>query len=95
MIQGTIIGLLGTALGVFLGCIIAINLEYIVMTIEGMFNIKVLASDVYFISDLPSDVRVYDIAMIASIAILLSVLSTFYPAWRASQIVPSEVLRHD
>ena len=95
VIQGTIIGLLGTVLGVFLGCIIAINLEYIVMTIEGMFNIKVLASDVYFISDLPSDVRVYDIAMIASIAILLSVLSTFYPAWRASQIVPSEVLRHD
>lgn len=95
VLQGTIIGLLGTLLGVFLGSIIAMNLEYIVMTVEGVFNIKVLASDVYFISDLPSDVRVNDIVIIASIAMSLSVLSTFYPAWRASQIVPSEVLRYD
>ena len=95
VIQGTIIGLLGTLLGVFFGVIIALNLEYIVITIEGVFNMKVLAPGVYFISDLPSDLRVNDIITIASISLLLSVISTFYPAWKASKIIPSEVLRYD
>ena len=84
VIQGTIIGLLGTLLGVFFGVIIALNLEYIVITIEGVFNMKVLSPGVYFISDLPSDLRVNDIITIASISLLLSVISTFYPAWKAS-----------
>jgi len=95
VIQGTIIGLLGTLLGVFFGVIIALNLEYIVITIESVFNMKVLAPGVYFISDLPSDLRVNDIITIASISLLLSVISTFYPAWKASRIIPSEVLRYD
>jgi lipoprotein-releasing system permease protein len=95
VIQGTIIGLLGTLLGVFFGVIIALNLEYIVITIESVFNMKVLAPGVYFISDLPSDLRVNDIVTIASISLLLSVISTFYPAWKASRIIPSEVLRYD
>ena len=95
VIQGTIIGLLGTLLGVFFGVIIALNLEYIVITIEGVFNMKVLSPGVYFISDLPSDLRVNDIITIASISLLLSVISTFYPAWKASKITPSEVLRYD
>ncbi|MFQ3334525.1 MAG: lipoprotein-releasing system permease protein, partial [Woeseiaceae bacterium] len=75
VIQGTIIGLLGTLLGVFFGVIIALNLEYIVITIEGVFNMKVLSPGVYFISDLPSDLRVNDIITIASISLLLSVIS--------------------
>lgn len=95
VIQGTIIGLLGTLLGVFFGVIIALNLEYIVITIESVFNMKVLAPGVYFISDLPSDLRVNDIVTIATISLLLSVISTFYPAWKASRIIPSEVLRYD
>ena len=95
IIQGTIIGFLGTILGVFFGVIIALNLESIVMTIEGIFNIKVLSPGVYFISDLPSDLRINDIVKIASIALLLSVVSTFYPAWKASKINPSEVLRYE
>ena len=86
---------MGTLLGVFFGVIIALNLEYIVITIEGVFNMKVLSPGVYFISDLPSDLRVNDIITIASISLLLSVISTFYPAWKASKITPSEVLRYD
>ena len=95
IVQGSIIGITGTVLGVLLGVTIAVNLEQVVMFIENIFTIKVLASDVYFISDLPSEVRIADVMIIALIAIIMSILSTLYPAWSASRIIPSEVLRYD
>jgi lipoprotein-releasing system permease protein len=95
VMQGSIIGILGTVMGVILGVALAVNLEQIVMFLESAFRIKVLAPDVYFISDLPSEVRMADVIIIALIAMTMSILSTLYPAYSASRIIPSEVLRYD
>ena len=93
--QGSIIGVLGTALGVLAGVLLALNLENIVGFFESAFNIKFLAADVYFISDLPSELDVRDVAKIAAIALLLALASTFYPAWRAARTMPAEALRYE
>ncbi len=93
--QGSIIGVLGTALGVLAGVLLALNLENIVGFFESAFNIKFLAADVYFISDLPSELDVRDVAKIAAIALLLALASTIYPAWRAARTMPAEALRYE
>jgi len=93
--QGSIIGLLGTALGIALGLLLAVNLENIVGFLESLFDIKFLAADVYFISDLPSEPKMSDVVTIGSIALMLALASTFYPAWRASRTMPAEALRYE
>ena len=93
--QGSIIGVVGTAIGVLIGVLIASNLESIVGFVEGVFSIKLLAADVYFISDLPSEIKTGDVVKISVIALLLALASTFYPAWRASRTLPAEALRYD
>lgn len=93
--QGTVIGVLGTFFGVVAGVLLALNLESIVAFLEATFNIKFLAADVYFISDLPSELKVSDVIKISSIALLLALASTFYPAWRASRTMPAEALRYE
>jgi lipoprotein-releasing system permease protein len=95
VVQGFLIGLLGSVLGVLLGIFVTLNLESLVSAIESIFNIKVLASEVYFISDVPADLRIEDIMMVSSIAFLLAIIATIYPAWSASKILPSEALRHE
>jgi len=87
--------LLGSILGVLLGIFVSLNLETLVSAIESIFNIKVLASEVYFISDVPADLRTEDIIMVSLIAFLLAIIATLYPAWTASRILPSEALRHE
>ena len=89
------IGIVGTMAGVLLGVTLALNLENIVQFTEGVFGIKILAADVYFISDLPSDLRLADVLTIASIALFLALLSTLYPAWRGARTLPAEALRYD
>ena len=93
--QGTLIGAVGTLLGVGAGMLVAGNLESIVGFVEGVFGIKFLAADVYFISDLPSDVHSSDVVMIGSIAFLLALVSTLYPAWMAARTAPAEALRYE
>ncbi len=93
--QGSIIGVVGTLAGLSLGVLVTLNLEAIVTFIEALFNIKLLAADVYFISDLPADLRWADVAKISLIALLLSFLSTLYPAWRAARTAPAEALRYE
>ena len=93
--QGTLIGAVGTLLGVAGGVLVAANLESIVGFVESAFGIKLLAADVYFISDLPSDVQQSDVVMIGSIAFLLALVSTLYPAWMAARTAPAEALRYE
>jgi len=95
MTQGTVIGVVGTLAGVLLGVLVTINLEGIVGFLESVFGIKFLAADVYFISDLPADLRWPDVARVSAIALLLALLSTLYPAWRGARTLPAEALRYD
>lgn len=93
--QGTIIGVVGTLSGVGLGVLLALNLESIIGFLETVFGIKFLAADVYFISDLPSDLKWSDVILVAAIALVLALISTLYPAWVAAKTAPAEALRYD
>ncbi|TDR19305.1 lipoprotein-releasing ABC transporter permease subunit [Marinicella litoralis] len=95
MVSGTLIGLIGTAIGTGLGIITAININSIMQTLEGWFNTEFLSKDVYYITEITADLRSADVMMIVSIAFGLSILATLYPAWRASKVEPAEALRYE
>lgn len=95
MVQGAIIGVVGTILGVICGVALALNVETIVPFIEHLAGVQFLPGDVYPISEMPSDLRAQDVGRIAGIALLLSLLATLYPAWRASRTAPAEALRYE
>ncbi len=95
MIQGSVSGAFGTLLGAVTGIITARNLDTWVPAIERLFGIQFLAKDIYFINTLPSDPRMGDIGFIIVIALLLSVVATVYPSWRAARIQPAEALRYE
>lgn len=93
--QGSIVGIVGTLAGVGLGVLLALNLEVVIAFFESIFGIKFLAADVYFISDLPSDLHYSDVLKISVIALILALCSTLYPAWMAAKTSPAEALRYD
>jgi lipoprotein-releasing system permease protein len=95
MVQGTVIGLVGTLLGTTGGVLLALNVETLVPAIERLFGVEFLSADVYYISELPSDLRWPDVGKIASISFLISIVATLYPAWRASRTQPAEALRYE
>jgi len=95
LVQGALIGVVGTLLGVGAGMLIAYNVDVIVPAIERLFGIHFLPREIYFISELPSDPRRGDIAVIGLTSLVLSLLATLYPSWRASRLQPAQVLRHD
>jgi lipoprotein-releasing system permease protein len=95
MIEGLVIGVVGTTLGTLLGLLAAFNLEKITGFVENLFGFKILASDVYYIDKLPSQVNGPDVAIITATAILISLLATLYPSWRASRLDPAEALRYE
>jgi lipoprotein-releasing system permease protein len=95
IIQGVVIGVLGTALGVAGGVGLALNIETLVPAIERLFNVQFLAADVYYISEVPSELHWDDVWIMASVALLLSLLATLYPAWRAARTQPAEALRYE
>jgi len=94
-IQGTLVGVLGVVLGVVLGILIASNTETLIHALEAALDTRFLAPDVYFISDLPSEVRISDLVTVCATALVLCTLSTIYPAWRAARTRPAEALRYE
>lgn len=95
IIQGSLIGIVGTVLGVLGGLALALNLAEIVAFVENLFNLKVLSPSVYYISDLPSEVRAGDVIYVACISFFLTVLATIYPARKAAKTQPAEALRYE
>jgi lipoprotein-releasing system permease protein len=95
MIQGSLIGLVGTALGVGFGVLIATHIDVIVPAIEHLFAVKFLSSKVYFISELPSQLQWRDVLVITGTSLILNLLATLYPSYRASRVEPAEALRYE
>jgi lipoprotein-releasing system permease protein len=95
IVQGALIGVIGTALGALFGILIALNIGTIIPFIEGLFNVQFLAKDVYYISDLPSDLIWSDVVTIVTVSFILSLLATLYPSFKASRINPAEALRYE
>lgn len=95
LVQGLAIGLLGSLAGVALGLLIALNIDVIVPAIEAIFRVRFLPRDVYFISELPSDVRSADVVTVGLMSFGLSILATLYPSRRAANIQPAEALRYE
>jgi lipoprotein-releasing system permease protein len=95
MVQGALIGVIGTLIGVVGGVLLALNIDVVVPFIENLFNVHFLAKDIYYISELPSDLLAGDVIAIAAVSFVLSLLATLYPSWRASRVNPAEALRYE
>jgi len=95
LIQGTLVGLIGTLAGVIGGVALAANVDVVVPFIESLVGFKFLSKDVYQISDLPSELRAADVVVTAVFSFVVSMLATVYPSWRASKINPAEALRYE
>lgn len=95
IIQGTVIGFIGTILGTVGGVSLALNVETVVPALERLFGVEFMPADVYYISDFPSELHWDDVMQITGISFLLSVLATLYPAWSASRTQPAEALRYE
>ena len=93
--QGTIIGFIGTLLGLAGGIALALNVSSIVTAIEGFFQVQFMPADLYYISGFPSSLDWYDVSIIGGLSFIMSVLATLYPAWRASRTMPAEALRYE
>jgi lipoprotein-releasing system permease protein len=95
MIQGALIGMLGTLIGVVGGVLLALNVGIVVPAIERSLGIQFLDKTVYYISELPSDLQRGDVTTVAMIALALALAATVYPAWRAAKVNPAEALRYE
>jgi lipoprotein-releasing system permease protein len=95
IIEGGIIGVVGTTLGTILGLSIALNLDKIVAFLENRFGFKIFSPDIYYIEKFPSQVNPMDVGLIVMTAIFISLLATLYPSWRASKLDPAEALRYE
>lgn len=95
IIQGTIIGAIGILLGVIGGVSLASNIETLVPALENMLGYKFLSPDVYYISDLPSDMHWSDVILISVVSFVLCLFATIYPAFRAANTLPAEALRYE
>jgi lipoprotein-releasing system permease protein len=95
MVQGALVGIIGTIIGVTLGVIVALNVDVIVPFIEHLLGVQFLPRDIYLISALPSDLRWPDVWTIGLVAVVLAFLATIYPSWWAARVKPAEALRYE
>ena len=95
LVQGALIGLVGTVGGACLGWVLALNITGIIRGIESLLGIQFLDASVYLMSELPSQVQLGDVLQVSGAALALSALATIYPAWRAARTMPAEALRHE
>ncbi|WP_434557816.1 lipoprotein-releasing ABC transporter permease subunit [Pseudomonas sp. Z4-20] len=95
MVQGTVIGVIGTFVGALVGMFAALNVSAAIAALEGLLGHKFLNADVYFIDYLPSQLQSDDVLMVCGAALILSFLATLYPAWRAARTQPAEALRYE
>ncbi|MFP5475228.1 MAG: FtsX-like permease family protein, partial [Gammaproteobacteria bacterium] len=95
VVQGAMVGVIGTLAGLLLGLSIAFNIDVIVPAIEQMLSASVLPKDIYLISSMPSDPQPADIVPVGVISLVLAFVATLYPSWRASRVNPAEALRYE
>jgi len=94
-VQGALIGAIGTLIGVAGGIALALNIDVVVPFLERLLNVQFLSREVYYITDLPSDLQKSDVVSIALVALALAFLATLYPSWRAARVNPAEALRYE
>src|SRR5471032_3113746 len=95
VIQGALVGLIGTALGVGFGVLVALNIDVIVPFIEHLLHVQFLPKSIYVISEFPSDLIWSDVWTIGGVAVVLAFLATLYPSWAAARVKPAEALRYE
>jgi lipoprotein-releasing system permease protein len=95
VVQGALIGVFGTLLGVVGGVALALNVDVVVPFLERLLSFKFLSQEVYYITELPSDLQWSDVVSIAFVSLLLSLLATLYPSYRAARVNPAEALRYE
>jgi lipoprotein-releasing system permease protein len=94
-VQGAMIGVIGTLIGVGGGVLLALNVDTVVPAIESLLGFKFLSPEVYYITDLPSDVQPRDVLVIGAVSLAMSFVATLYPSWRAARVNPAEALRYE
>ena len=95
VVQGAVIGVIGTLIGVGAGVLLALNIDTVVPLIERTFHFEILSREVYYISELPSDLHWNDVWSVALVSLALAFVATLYPSWRAARVNPAEALRYE
>ena len=95
VVQGAVIGIVGTLLGVLIGVLMALNIDTVVPAVERAFGVQILSREVYYISELPSDLHWSDVWSVALVSLVLAFVATLYPSWRAARVNPAEALRYE
>jgi lipoprotein-releasing system permease protein len=95
MVQGSLIGMIGTVSGVIGGILLTLNLDRILRAIEAVLGVQLMPEDVYYITGLPTRLEASDVTIIACVALAMAFVATLYPAWRAARTAPAEALRYE